>query len=134
MMFQNLIRACAVACALSFISGCASSSAVGMDGSVMQLNQYTGLTIGYGYFRSVPHSMDYAEQTETVSTSWFNSNARDYRRITVWASSHTNLPPQELIQCFLPNVNTDVLYSTQTNGESVLKSVSAPSVPSLKDI
>lgn len=108
----------------SLLSGCKSVSTC-MDGSIFQLNEYTGLTIGYGNARSIAAGTEYAEQTEQVTTSWFNSNARDYRRVTIWASPFTNSPPSYLSECFKPNVDTIVLYSIVTNGESVLHYIRA---------
>ena len=63
--------------------------------------------------------------TEQVTTSWFNSNAKDYKRITIWASPFTNSPPSYLADAFRPNVDTVLLYSTVTNGESVLHFIRA---------
>lgn len=119
-----VILAAAVFIGLAMLSGCKSITTC-MDGSIFQLNEYTGLTIGYGNARSIASGTEYAEQTEQVTTSWFNSNARDYRRVTIWASPFTNSPPAYLSECFKPNVDTIVLYSIVTNGESVLHYIRA---------
>ena len=114
-----VIGAIAVLAISSLLSGCKSISTC-MDGSIFSFNEYTGLTVGYGSARTISANTEYFEQTEQVTTSWFNSNARDYKRITIWASPFTNSPPSYLSDAFKPNVNTDILYLTVTNGESVL--------------
>lgn len=107
--------------------GCSSPTTC-MDGSIFQLNEYTGLTIGYGNARTISAGTEYAEQTEQVTTSWFNSNAKDYRRVTIWASPFTNSPPAYLADCFKPNVDTTLIYSVVTNGESILHVIKAEQI------
>ena len=106
------------------VSGCKNISTC-MDGSIFQLNEYTGLTIGYGNARTIAADTEYFEQTEQVTTSWFNSMAKDYRRVTIWASPFTNSPPEYLSESFKPNVNTDIVYSTVTTGDCVLNYIRA---------
>lgn len=119
-----VIGAIAVLSLSLLLSGCKSISTC-MDGSIFQINEYTGLTIGYGSARTISAHTEYCEQTEQVTTSWFNSNAKDYKRITIWASPFTNSPPSYLADAFKPNVNTDIIYSIVTNGESVLHFIRA---------
>ena len=105
-------------------SGCATKS-VCMDGYGVNINKHAGFSLFTGSLRSIAIGMDYLEITETVTTSIFNSNARDYKRVSVWASSNTNRPPDCLSEIFAPNVNTEVLYATVTNGNSVLNVIRA---------
>ena len=110
------------------MSGCKTITTC-MDGTIFQVNEYTGITIGHGNARTISANTEYFEQTEMVTTSWFNSCAKDYRRVTIWASPFTNSPPAYLAEAFKPNVDTVSVYSASvTNGTSVLHFIKAEQI------
>ena len=110
------------------LTGCKTITTC-MDGTIFQVNEYTGITIGHGNARTISANTEYLEQTEMVTTSWFNSCAKDYRRVTIWASPFTNSPPAYLAEAFKPNVDTVSVYSTSvTNGTSVLHFIKAEQI------
>jgi len=109
---------------LGIFAGCATKT-TSVDGTGIQANQYTGLTVFSGSMVSVAQGMEFMDVYEDVSTSWWNFGRYNYKRRTTWASSTSNMPPAEAWSVFAPNVMTEVLYASTnlTNGGSIVSVV-----------
>lgn len=109
------------------LAGCATKTAA-LDGTGIQANQYSGLTVFSGSLLSIAQGMEFCETYEDVSTSWWNFGRYNYRRRTTWASSSTNQPPSSIASEFAPNVNSSDLFTTVTTNSGSVATILTSSV------